>query len=92
MEAVRTSETLVNIYLTTRKYISEDSKLHTRRRENLKSHIVVRVLIFTFIDTKLEDRMFWTEWYQSISHFNFLLTLSSITLSFQVYNSLVFDK
>jgi hypothetical protein len=33
------SETSDNIYLTTRKYISEDSKLHTRRRENLKSHI-----------------------------------------------------
>jgi hypothetical protein len=27
MEAVRTSETSVNIYLTTRQYISEDSKL-----------------------------------------------------------------
>jgi hypothetical protein len=39
MEAVRTSETSVNIYLTTRQYISEDSKLLTRRRENLKSHI-----------------------------------------------------
>jgi hypothetical protein len=40
MEAVRTSETSVNIYLTTRQYIREDSELHTRRRENLKSHIV----------------------------------------------------
>jgi hypothetical protein len=39
MEAVRTSETLVNIYLTTWQYIPEDSKLHTHRRENLKSHI-----------------------------------------------------
>jgi hypothetical protein len=38
MEAVRTSETLVNINLTTRQYIPEDSKLHTRCRENLKSH------------------------------------------------------
>jgi hypothetical protein len=38
MEAVRTSETSVSIYLTTRQYIPEDSKLHTRRRENLKSH------------------------------------------------------
>jgi hypothetical protein len=40
MEAVRTSEMSVNIYLTTRKYIPEDSKLHTRRCENLKSHTV----------------------------------------------------
>jgi hypothetical protein len=38
MEAVRTSETSVNIYLTTRQYIPEDSRLHTCRRENLKSH------------------------------------------------------
>jgi hypothetical protein len=29
MEAVRTSETSVNIYLTTRRYIPEDSKLQT---------------------------------------------------------------
>jgi hypothetical protein len=37
MEAVRTSETSVNINVTTRRYIPEDCKLHTRRRENLKS-------------------------------------------------------
>jgi hypothetical protein len=40
MEAVRTSEMSVNFSLTTRRYIPEDSKLHTRRRENLKSHIL----------------------------------------------------
>jgi hypothetical protein len=39
MEAVRNSETSVNFNVTTRRYISEDSKLHTRRRENLKSRI-----------------------------------------------------
>jgi hypothetical protein len=38
MEAVRTSETSVNIYLTTQQYIIKDCKLHSRRRENLKSH------------------------------------------------------
>jgi hypothetical protein len=38
MEAARTSETSVDIYLTTRQYIPEGSKLHNRRRENLKSH------------------------------------------------------
>jgi hypothetical protein len=36
IEAVRTSETSVNFNVTTRRYIPEDSKLHTRRRENLK--------------------------------------------------------
>jgi hypothetical protein len=35
----RTSETSVDIDLTTRQYIPEDSKLHSRSRENLKSHI-----------------------------------------------------
>jgi hypothetical protein len=39
MEAVHTSETSVHFKVTTRRYISEDSKLHTRRRENLKSHL-----------------------------------------------------
>jgi hypothetical protein len=38
MEAVRTSETSVNFNVTTRRYIPEDSKLHTRRRVSLKSH------------------------------------------------------
>jgi hypothetical protein len=39
MEAVRTSETSVNFNVTTQDNIPEDSKLHTRRRENLNSHI-----------------------------------------------------
>jgi hypothetical protein len=38
MEAVRTSETSIKINLTTRRYIPEESKLHTRRCENLKYH------------------------------------------------------
>jgi hypothetical protein len=39
MEAVRTSETSVDNYFT-RQYIPEDnSEHHTRRRENLKSHL-----------------------------------------------------
>jgi hypothetical protein len=40
MEAARTSETSVDIQLRTQQYIPEDSELHTRRRENLKSHKV----------------------------------------------------
>jgi hypothetical protein len=40
MEAARTSETSVGIQLRTRQYIPEDTELHTRRRENLKSHKV----------------------------------------------------
>jgi hypothetical protein len=47
MEAVRTSKTSANIYLTTRQYIPEDSKLHTRRRENLKCHNT----LYTFLSS-----------------------------------------
>jgi hypothetical protein len=38
MEAVGTSETSANFYQTTQRNIPEDGNLHTRRRENLKSH------------------------------------------------------
>jgi hypothetical protein len=38
MKAVSTSETSVNLYQTTRRNNPENSHLHTRRRENLKSH------------------------------------------------------
>jgi hypothetical protein len=41
VEAVCTSETSVNFYQTTRRNIPEDSHLYTRRRENLKSHLVI---------------------------------------------------
>jgi hypothetical protein len=37
LEAANTSETSVNVYHTTRRNIPEDSHLHTRSRENLKS-------------------------------------------------------
>jgi hypothetical protein len=40
MEAASPSETSVNVYQTKRRNSPEDSHLHTRRRENLKSHKV----------------------------------------------------
>jgi hypothetical protein len=40
MEAASTFEMSVNFYQTTRRNIPDDSHLHTRRRENLKSHLV----------------------------------------------------
>jgi hypothetical protein len=40
MEAVRISETSVYFNETIRRCSPEDSKLHTRHHENLKSHIV----------------------------------------------------
>jgi hypothetical protein len=44
MEVARTSETSVDIQLRTRQYITEDSELHTRRRESLKSHRIFAFL------------------------------------------------
>jgi hypothetical protein len=38
METVSTSGASVSFYQTTRRNIPEDSNLHTRRREDLKSH------------------------------------------------------
>jgi hypothetical protein len=38
MKAPRTSQTSVNFYQTTRRHNPEDSHLHTRRRESLKSY------------------------------------------------------
>jgi hypothetical protein len=45
MEAACTYETSVNIQLRTRQYIPEDSELHARRRENLKSHTAWQIFI-----------------------------------------------
>jgi hypothetical protein len=49
METARTSETLVNLYQTTRRYNPEDSHLRTHRRENLKSDIFSIRLFALFI-------------------------------------------
>jgi hypothetical protein len=48
MAAVRTSETSVNFNVTTLRYIPDDSKLHTRHRENLKSQEITFRSIFWF--------------------------------------------
>jgi hypothetical protein len=41
MESERTFETSVYFYQTTRRNNPEDSYLHTRRRDNLKSHLKI---------------------------------------------------
>jgi hypothetical protein len=48
MEAESTFETSVNFYRTTRSNIPEDSHLCSRRRENLKSHLLKFNSIHTF--------------------------------------------
>jgi hypothetical protein len=50
MEAVRTSETSVNFNMTTWRYIPGDSRLHSRHRENLKSHESDKLRSLSFQD------------------------------------------
>jgi hypothetical protein len=57
MEAVRTSETSVDNHFT-RQYNPEDnSEHHTRRRENLKSHIIHPVSPNTNVNVKRATRV-----------------------------------
>jgi hypothetical protein len=53
MEVVSSSETSVNLYKTKRHDVPEDNRLHTSRRENLKSHrkqlLKRRVLLFIYL-------------------------------------------
>jgi hypothetical protein len=56
MEAVRTSETSVDNHFT-RQYNPEDSsEHHTRRRENLKSHIPVKDILPEHISEVMNER------------------------------------
>jgi hypothetical protein len=48
MEAASTFETLKTLYQTTRHNFPEDSRLHIRCRENLKSHHIKPVLLLNF--------------------------------------------
>jgi hypothetical protein len=57
MEAVQTSETSVYTNKTTRHYTPEDSYLHSRRRENLKSRTVI--MVFAYTCTLLIPRIQW---------------------------------
>jgi hypothetical protein len=43
MGVASTSETSVHIYQTTQHNNPEDSHLHTRRRDNLKSHLLLNI-------------------------------------------------
>jgi hypothetical protein len=51
MKALRTSQTSVQSNETTQRCIPEDSKLHTRRRENLKSQNDSNIYIYIYIYT-----------------------------------------
>jgi hypothetical protein len=47
MEAASTSEMNVNFFQTTWRNNTEDSHLHTRRRKNLKSYLLLLFVILT---------------------------------------------
>jgi hypothetical protein len=61
MEAARTSETLLNVYRTTRRYNSEDSRIRTHRRENLKSKPIVKFIQVNNFRMHLLFRMAWKD-------------------------------
>jgi hypothetical protein len=50
------SETSLNFNVTTRRYIPEDSKLHSRYCENLKSHIFFLLFIEILQTIELRGR------------------------------------
>jgi hypothetical protein len=60
MEAVRTSETSVYFNETTRRYIPEGYNPHTRRRENLKSHIMVLLDCDAVLTCRWVPTFLWT--------------------------------
>jgi hypothetical protein len=65
MEAVITSETSVNFNATTRRNIPEDSELHTRRLENLKSFIfhIVKISFVLQISERIFVPFFFVEFH-----------------------------
>jgi hypothetical protein len=82
MEAARTSETSVDFQLKTRQYIPEDSELHTRRRENFKSHKFLHLYVRQ-----------WRQWEDETINYNtseetiFKTWSSSYSLEFKIFLS-----
>jgi hypothetical protein len=69
MEAAATSETSVNFYQTTRRNNPEDNHLHSRRRENLKSHkvnevsvLITYLLLYEFKKLNVNVLLFFRRW------------------------------
>jgi hypothetical protein len=72
MEAVRTFETSVHFNVTTRRYIPEDSKLHTRRRENLKCHVCIS---FSYV---IAEKIVVVSYNPFLLHFEFYFSDNNI--------------
>jgi hypothetical protein len=66
MEAVSSCETSVTVYRTTWSNISEDNRLHIRRREILKSHLVMIMIMMTTMTmcTKARTLSYRVTWLQ----------------------------
>jgi hypothetical protein len=64
MVAGSSSETSVNFYLTIRRNNLEDSKFHTRRSENLKSHFFKLSLHLLHSGNLLPFKALKDKWYQ----------------------------
>jgi hypothetical protein len=82
IEAASTSEKSVNFYQATRRNIPEDSHHHTRRRDNLKSHLNVNLHGVDFFNHKAnvwvyEQFDFYNKRIRFIKHiqFTFLIEL-----------------
>jgi hypothetical protein len=76
MVAARTSEKSVDIQLRTWQYIPDDSELHNRRRENLKSHSVNKfVFVMVMCCVLFETRT---------GFLNIFFRRDTLTLFFQV--------
>jgi hypothetical protein len=66
METPSTSETSVNFYQTTRRNNPENSHIHTRRRENFKSHnvqhcsesTILKIILIIYVPLDLSSR-YW---------------------------------
>jgi hypothetical protein len=80
LEAGRTSETSVNFYQITRCYTPEDTHLHTRRHDNLKSHeIIWRIYIYTGGSTTIEVAL------SRISTRKLIITVAHFVITGNVY-------
>jgi hypothetical protein len=84
MEDVCISEASVCSSEATRRYIRESSHLHTRRRENLKSHGIISLLFFRILCwtgaaylLKLDSWLYKTDRFGHLLHdFEFALLLA----------------
>jgi hypothetical protein len=69
---VRAASIIAYIQLRTRQYISEDSELHTRRRENLKSNLYVFIVINSVpgvgCKVRQENDMFFVRCWLALQH------------------------